>query len=429
MSPSLRVGGGLAAAGRWLGAGVLLWVATHAKDPYLLAIRSIETPLVVGVAGLGLVFLCRRSSGVGQRQAAALAAALALAIISMLASEAAFRWQRATVLAGGEDLRAVGRHFIVGYTRFDEVAALAERGLIGGVYLGRRNVAGRSLAEIRREVDALQALRAQAGLPPLFIAADQEGGSVAHMSPPLAAMPALASLVGGSSDSDGMLEARARAYGETQGSGLAALGINLNFGPVVDLLPTTRGPAFDTHTLIRRRAIAADADVVSRVAMAYGDGLRTHGVMPTLKHFPGLARADADTHHFPARLAVPIKVLADADWRPFRAAGRGGEGDTAIMLGHVLLPEIDGERPASLSPAVVRLLRREWGFAGLLITDDLNMGAVYRRGIGTASAEALAAGVDLVLISYDPDQIYRALDFAAAQRKRRRGWSAARRRR
>jgi beta-N-acetylhexosaminidase len=228
------------------------------------------------------------------------------------------------------------------------------------------------------------------------------------MSPPLAALPALSSLLG--SGSDASLEERARAYGELQGSGLAALGINLNFGPVVDLQPAGRGPLFDTHTLIDRRAIAADAQLVTRVAAAYGEGLRAQGVMPTLKHFPGLARADADTHHFPARLATPVAVLAQADWQPFRAAGGA---DTAIMLGHVLLPELDGQRPASLSPAVVRLLRRDWGFQGLLITDDLNMGAVYRRGICTASSEALAAGVDLLLLSYDPDQLYRALDCAA----------------
>jgi beta-N-acetylhexosaminidase len=164
MSRALRTVG--AGAARWLAAGALLWVATHARNPYLLAIRPFETPLVLALAGFGLVWLCRNGSALGPRQAALLAAALSLAIAAMLASEAAFRWQRARVLAGGETLRAAGQHFIVGYTRFDEVAALAERGLIAGVYLGRRNVAGRSAADIRREVDALQALRGRAGSPP-----------------------------------------------------------------------------------------------------------------------------------------------------------------------------------------------------------------------------------------------------------------------
>jgi beta-N-acetylhexosaminidase len=259
---------------------------------------------------------------------------------------------------------------------------------------------------VRAEVEALQALRWKAGLPPLLVAADQEGGSVAHMTPPLAALPSLASLVEEAGDGP-ELDARVRAYGEKQGCDLAALGVNLNFGPVADLRPSGRGPLIDTHTLIRRRAIAGDPAVVERVVAAYDAALLAQGVRPTLKHFPGLGRVTTDTHHFPGRLDESVAVLAAADWRPFRTAARDG---AAMMLGHVVVPGIDAERPASLSRAVVRgLLRGEWGYDGLLVTDDLNMGAVFRRGIGNAAAEALAAGVDMVLVAYDPDQYYRAM--------------------
>jgi beta-N-acetylhexosaminidase len=405
---------------RWLAWGaatVLVFVAFHLRSPYLLAWRPVETPVLLLASAVGVV-VARR---LGRVEGGLLAAVLGIAFVATAVGEADFRLERRAVLAADGDARTLGRHFMVGYRDFDEVARLAQRGLIGGVYLSRANVHGRSGAEIRAEVDALQALRRGAGLPPLLVAADQEGGSVAHMTPPLAALPPLSSLVDNGSDA-GELDARVRAYGETQGCGLAALGVNLNFGPVADLRPSGRGPLIDTHTLIRRRAIAADPAVVERVVATYDAALLAQGVRPTLKHFPGLGRVTTDTHHFAARLDEPIARLTAADWRPFRTAVRDG---AAMMLGHVVVPEIDSAKPASLSGAVVRgLLRGEWGYDGLLVTDDLNMGAVFRRGIGTAAAEALEAGVDMVLVAYDPDQYYRAM-FGALQAQRRGSLDAA----
>jgi beta-N-acetylhexosaminidase len=413
--PAGRAAGLLA----WIGALFLLAVALHPKNPYLLVVRAGETSMLLLLSGLGLGLLLWRgrkasAEGRGARWRRRLLGGLLLVVqLLAIAHEIDFRRQRAEVLAAGPEARRLGQHFIVGFTRFDAVAPLAERGLIGGIYLGRGNVRGRTLGEIRGEIDALQALRAKAGLPPLIVAADQEGGSVAHMSPPLPALPALASLVAAGTDAS--LEARARAYGETQARGLAALGINMNFGPVADLLPVNGGPAFDTHTLIARRAIAGDPAVVARVVRAYGEGLSSQGVMPTLKHFPGLGEVKTDTHHFPARLATPATQLAAHDWQPFRSAPPG----SAMMLAHVIVPEIDAEHPASLSPPVVQgLLRRRWGYEGLLLTDDLNMGAVYRLGIGEAAVSALTAGVDLLLVTFDPDQYFRAM-YAASEALRR----------
>lgn len=91
-----------------------------------------------------------------------------------------------------------------------------------------------------------------------------------------------------------------------------------------------------------------------------------------------------------------------------------GYAGSALMLGHVTLEAFDVQRAASHSPAVVRLLRKDWGYDGVLLTDDLNMGAVYDLGIGKVASEALAAGVDVVLVSYDPRQVYRAVYGAAA---------------
>ena len=109
-------------------------------------------------------------------------------------------------------------------------------------------------------------------------------------------------------------------------------------------------------------------------------------------------------------------MAAARDWQPFRAAAHSG---AALMLAHVVLPGIDTAYPASLSKAVVQgLLRKERDYQGLLPTDDLNMGAAYRLGIGHAAVAALDAGVDMLLISCDPDQYYRAMQASAGALRR-----------
>lgn len=180
---------------------------------------------------------------------------------------------------------------------------------------------------------------------------------------------------------------------------------------MVDLKPARPASADDRLTRIASRAIAADPGVVAEVAAGYVAGLADAGVGATLKHFPGLGQVRADTHLRSASLAADPADLA-GDWLPFRRVGPAG--GAAMMLGHVVLPALDPEHAASHSRAVVHgLLRRQWRYDGLLVTDDLNMGAVYGLGIGRIASEALAAGVDLVLVSYDPEQYYRALAGAA----------------
>lgn len=393
--PALRSLAGLALAGG------LLVAAWNLKHPLGYALRHVETPLLIALPVLGL------GSGLlpGRRWLPAAARLLLAAVLLLTAGrEVEYRLQRAAVLAAGPALQAVGAHFVVGYTDFAEIRELTAKGLIGGIYLGKRNLRGRSFAEVAAEIAELQAIRRRAELPPLIVAADQEGGPVSHLSPLLEALPPLASLAAAPDPG-----AAAYAYGARQGRGLATLGVNLNFGPVVDLRPAAGGS--DRLSNLAARAIADDPRVVAEIAAGYLDGLAAQGVGGTLKHFPGLGRVGADTHLRPARLTATPQELA-ADWLPFRALA--GPPGTALMLGHVTLAAVDGERAASHSPAVVRLLRDDWGYDGLLITDDLDMGAVYGLGIGRVAGEALAAGVDLVLVSYDPRQVYRAL-YGAAQ--------------
>jgi len=408
---ALRV---IAGALGWVFLAVLWFWAWHLKDPHLRFMRAWELGLLLGALAVGIAVAWRFARG--RLRPVALGLAFA-ALLTALGNEAASRRHRAEVdAASGPVAQALGARFIVGY---DDAAQLRDRvrkGLIGGIFVTGRNVKGRTAAELRDEIAGLQALRREAGLPPLVVATDQEGGAVSRLSPLVEPQPALATLLD-ADVSDEELKQRAHAYGARQGRALAALGITLNFSPVVDLRPGRAPGRWDLHTRIDERAISADPAITAQVALAYEQGLESAGIRGTLKHFPGLAGVTEDTHHFAAVLHTPAARLATHDWKPFQEVSK--QSDAAIMLGHVILPELDAEHPVSFSRRIVRqVIRGEWGYQGLLVTDDLTMGAAYNRGLCDATVRALGAGVDLLLIAYDHDKYFDAMHCAlqAAQR-------------
>jgi len=236
---------------------------------------------------------------------------------------------------------------------------------------------------------------------------DQEGGSVSRMSPPLDMQPALSSVF--RNFLPRRQEKMVRAYARKQAQGVRALGLNMNLSPVVDLNHGIVNSA-DRYTRIYKRAISADPATVTRVAGWYCDELAKQGVHCTLKHFPGLGRVMDDTHLMSASLDAPPKELQKDDWRPFRQLMRRGY---PVMLSHVRLSQVDGELPVSVSDKVVRgLLREQWQYDGLLITDDFSMSAIDNLpgGTGGAAVKALNAGVDLILVSYKPELYYPVMD-------------------
>ena len=317
--------------------------------------------------------------------------------------------------ASATEARGLGSHFMVGYSSFPEVARLAEQGLIGGVYVTRHNIRGRTVEALRAEIATLQDKRRAAGLPPLVVAADQEGGIVGHLAPPLTKLPALATLAGLAPDEQ---QAKAAEFGRIHGRELAGLGVNLNLAPVLDLKPPVRRNRLDFHTLIGQRAIATDPAVVGAIASAYVRGLEDSGVGATLKHFPGIGRVRTDTHHFSANLDTPVKELEATDWLPFREVL--SHSRSALMVGHVTLTAVDPDRAASHSKRVVEgIIRDKWGYQGVVMTDDLVMGAIYQHDVCQAVVEAINAGVDLLLVAYDGAQFYRI--FACALDGSRQG--------
>jgi beta-N-acetylhexosaminidase len=326
--------------------------------------------------------------------------------------EAAQPWlARRQVLAHSGPLDTdVERHFIVGYSDLPDARELVRDAHVGGVFLTRRNVAGRSVADVAGEVDGLQAIRHAAGLPPLIVAADQEGGSVSHLSPPLPAPLALSSLATLPPDDR---ERVARQLGMDEGAALRRLGITMDFAPVCDLTPAEPAGALDWNTRIATRSISGDPATVAAIATGFAEGLVAAGIMPTAKHFPGLGRVATDTHLFSASLDALEADLQASDWVPFRAVLH--VPGTAVMLSHVALERVAAGVPASRSRRIVTgILRESWGFRGIAVTDDLGMGAVEHAGLCQAVEGALNAGVDLLLVSWDTDKVYPALHCALA---------------
>jgi beta-N-acetylhexosaminidase len=404
----------------------LLWVtgiaftfaAVFKNHPFLLSLRG-SGDVVVSLSSLVVVAVLSRW-GCWKRAGFAgcwLVLLWCLPPLSILSAGESFDLTRKSVLQTETKLaQGLGRHFMVGYSSFDEAAQLAEKGLIAGIYVSHSNVERRKPPAIKAEIAALQERRRRAGLPPLIVAADQEGGVVSHLSPPLTRLPPLATLAELSPD---VRAKKAEEFGRTHGRELASLGITLDFAPVLDLKPKGKRNRFDINTMTSERAISERPAVVSDVALSYVRGLESAGVGATVKHFPGLGRVRRDTHIVSADLDTPIDELEVSDWLPFKDVLAGTRAQ--LMIGHVSLTAVDPGRPASHSKAVIDgIIRKKWNYQGIIITDDLVMGAVYGRNICTTVVEALNAGVDLLLVAFDSDQFYRIFacaSDAAAQGK------------
>ena len=298
-----------------------------------------------------------------------------------------------------EKLARAGRHLIVGYYNIADMKRLVEKQAISGIFITSRNVRGRKIADIAADINSLQDIRRAQGLPRLVVAADQEGGSVSRLSPPLKLQPSLSTILA-PLKTDTEREKAVRAYAEEQARQLDQLGVTMNFGPVVDL--RTHGPnSSDGETKLYWRAIDSDPYLVAKVAGWYCDTLTKWNIICTLKHFPGLGRVTLDTHVASAEIKAPAAQLALNDWVPFRRVM--DKPGVATMIGHVRVDAIDKTTPASYSePLIHSLVRTQWQNGSLLVTDDFSMGAITRSsdGVGGAALKALNAGADFVLISF-----------------------------
>jgi beta-N-acetylhexosaminidase len=394
----------------WFCGLAFVFAGFNINDPYLISLRGWGRLAIVAADIAVVVWLLRANPWCSRSIAAKLLVLLwCLPPLALLSAHESSEWRKRHVLSiDSAEAHRLGRHFVVGYSSFDEAAVLADKGLIAGIYVSRRNIAGKTAGELKAEIAALQEHRRAARLPPLIVAADQEGGIVSHLSPQLTKLPALSTLADLPPERGAK---KAEEFGRVHGQELADLGISLNFAPVLDLRPAAGRNRFDFNTLIGQRAISGDPATVASIALAYTRGLDAVGVSATAKHFPGLGRVRADTHHFRADLDTPLAELEASDWRPFRHVLE--RSSARLMVGHVTLMAIDPDHAASHSKRVVDgVIRKKWNYQGVIITDDLVMGAIYQHGICAATSEALNASVDLLLVAYDGSQFYRIFQCA-----------------
>jgi beta-N-acetylhexosaminidase len=385
---------------------VLLALGANYVDPYLTPLGPWAPGLIAAAGTAGALVLWRRREWRRSVTGALLLASWIGVPVAVAVAKAAFELRKASVLAApAEKTRRLGKRFVVGYDSFAEVERLAVKGLIAGVYVTGRNARGRSIEDLRDEISRLQEARRKARLPPLLVAADQEGGFVSHLSPPLTVLPMLSELAGAG---PGKRADAAREQGAAHGRQLASVGVNVNLAPVLDLRRNHPFNAFDRNSQIEKRAISGDPDIVAEVGLAYSQGLAQSGVTAAVKHFPGLGRLTTDTHHFRASIDASSEELETSDWAPFRRVL--ANSNAMMMVGHVTLTAIDPDHPASHSRAVIDgVLRRKWGYQGVLITDDMNMSPIYHHGLCDAVTGGLNAGMDLLLIAFDGRQYYRAM--------------------
>jgi beta-N-acetylhexosaminidase len=264
-----------------------------------------------------------------------------------------------------------------------ELRALARRGALGGVLVARHNFADRrALAALCTQIRELS--------PPdqkPLIAADQEGGPVAHLSPPLVSFPSMTAL--GSVDD----VALTRRVGLALGSELASVGVSMDLAPVLDVRTCS------ANTVDLGRAFGRDAGKVARHGQALIEGLTQAGVLSCAKHFPGHGDAAGDSHAGLPRVRHGIERLEAVELVPFRACA---SQTPAVMLAHVVYEGVDPVHPASLSRAVIEgILRDRLHFDGVAMSDDLQMVAIRAaHPIEQACELSLRAGCDLLLVAH-----------------------------
>ncbi|MEV0220205.1 glycoside hydrolase family 3 protein [Streptomyces sp. NPDC050704] len=235
----------------------------------------------------------------------------------------------------------------------------------------------------------LNALTAQlrAERDDVLVAIDEEGGDVTRLEVRTgSSFPGNHAL--GAVDDVALTEAVARELGRR----LAVCGVNLNWAPSADINSDPDNP------VIGVRSFGADTSLVARHTAAYVSGLQSAGVAACTKHFPGHGDTAVDSHHSLPRIDADLSVLQARELAPFRAAIEAGT--RAVMSAHILVPALDPDRPATLSPRILtELLREELGYDGLIVTDGMEMQAIAGTyGIERGSVLAIAAGADAICV-------------------------------
>lgn len=254
---------------------------------------------------------------------------------------------------------------------------------IGGIILFKRNInTSGQLEHLCRDV---QEYAEASGQPPLFIAMDQEGGTVARLPRPFTRFPG-----------NPYIKTRSDAehFAVVTSRELKSIGVNMNMAPVMDVA------AKNINSIMQDRAFSHNPAIVSELGSVVIKTLQANNIMSVAKHFPGIGRTTLDSHIDRPVFDADINDMRSHDLIPFQAAVTSGVA--GMMLSHILYTGIDPEWPASISPAIAgTLLRSQMGYDGVVITDDLDMGAIQKYyDIETVIDQILLADIDIALICH-----------------------------
>lgn len=291
-----------------------------------------------------------------------------------------------------------------GYTSDEHAKQLIQTYRVGGVILFERNI--QDAEQTRTLLNALKKLNGKNKVP-LFFGVDEEGGTVSRMPDSFVPLP--------TSERIGTVNDRTFSYeiGRVIAREIKTLGFNTNFAPVLDINSNPDNP------VIGDRSFGATAKVVSKLGLATLQGMKAERVIPVVKHFPGHGDTSVDSHVGLPVVTHDVERLDAFELVPFKQAI--AQGADAVMIAHILLPQLDPDHPASLSKAVITdLLREQLAFDGVVVSDDLTMGAIVEQyDIGEAAVTAVAAGTDLLLVCHEYDNtvaVIEALRKAVADR-------------
>lgn len=297
------------------------------------------------------------------------------------------------LVANMSDADKVGQLLMIGIhgkTLNDDAKFMLNEYRVGGIILFDRNMESKD--QVKSLIADINKTGKSAGLTPLFIGIDQEGGAVARMEDQLIKVPPAEEL--GKEPIE-----KAVSLAKQSGTELKDLGFNINFAPVADL-GLTYGRSFSTNP-----------DEVVRYASAVGKAYDEAGLWYSYKHFPGIGKTDVDLHADTSVVPVSKETLLNEDTKVFVDLIKQSKPNTyAIMVSHAMYPQIDPDHPSSLSKAIITdWLRKDMGYNGVVVTDDMDMGALAKHyTFGDMAVQSILAGSDILLVCHEYEHMQEA---------------------
>ena len=297
------------------------------------------------------------------------------------------------LVANMSDADKVGQLLMIGIhgtTLNDDAKFMLNEYRVGGIILFDRNMESKD--QVKTLIADINKAGKSAGLTPLFLGIDQEGGAVARMEDQLIKVPPAEELGKTSVE-------QASSLAKEVGTELKDLGFSINFAPVADL-GLTYGRSYSTNP-----------DEVVRYAGAVGKAYDEAGLWYSYKHFPGIGKTGVDLHADTSIVPVSKEALLSEDTKVFVDLIKQSKPNTyTIMVSHAMYPQIDPDHPASLSKTIITdWLRKDMGYNGVVVTDDMDMGALAKHyTFGDMAVQSILAGSDILLVCHEYEHMQEA---------------------